>query len=217
LIAIREDPVSGMMGKHAMRPRQSDGFASAPAKPKDPKLSAFAKRLREHIGIWANVPSETATPDRIARTKFLFEFDEHRKKDQANIALPTPDTFDNWWKGKVRPAQASMSIVVLVLLGRDDARKGQRDALWNAWSDADVKARRKGSIVQQKKEPIIPFVGGLVSSPTKAKPREPGKPQAVNLLVDFAGVGQNMLEGGLPVVVDVNWRYEVDDDIACKL
>jgi len=31
LIAIREDPVSGMMGKHAMRPRQSDGFASAPA------------------------------------------------------------------------------------------------------------------------------------------------------------------------------------------
>jgi len=206
------------MGKHAMRPRQIDGFGSASAKPKDPKLSAFAKLLREHIGIWANVPSGTATPDREARAKFLSAFDEHRVREKANVAKPTPDAFDNWWKGKNRPAQTSMAIVVLILLGRDEARKRQQDAIWKAWSDADVKAaRRKGSSVQPKKDPVIPSGGGFVSSPTKAKPREPGKPQAVNLLVDFAGVGQNMLEGGLPVVVDVNWRYEVDDDVACKL
>ena len=37
------------------------------------------------------------------------------------------------------------------------------------------------------------------------------------MAIDFAGLGQNMVEDGLPVILDLNWGFETDTDLPCQL
>lgn len=221
---MRDTPALGMMGNDAMGPGSRDTHGSAVVRTKHPKLSAFAKLLRQHIGNWANVPSETPTPDRAARTKFLKEFDKIGGQQLPTIAT-TSDNFENWWKGIVRPRQASMSIAVVILLGADDAKKEQKTALWHAWTEADVKAARRVKPIPSPKlskdQTIQP--AGLYRPVSRRS--EYAETPIVHMAIDFGHPGQNapldidqdMVEDGLPVKVDLNWGFENDPDVPCEL
>jgi hypothetical protein len=181
-----------------------------------PKLSAFAKLLREHIGNWDNVPDNTATPPTETAKKFREEFGKLAAAREPKSGTITADNVVNWWQGKTRPHWKNFEVIADVLLegGKQNARYG---ALKAAWTAADVKEAGRRDKATVKTPPAEE--PGRPATRYASRPRRPksGISPVVGMAIDFVGLGQGMIEDGLPVVLDLSWGFEDDFDVPCRL
>jgi hypothetical protein len=181
-----------------------------------PKLLAFAKLLREHIGLWGGGADSTPTPRTDITKRFLKEFSDRAATQQAKVGTPTTKTFIHWWKGETRPHSKEFEVILLVLFGGDETND-RCVKLRKAWGEADRKAAG-----QQAKAAVKP---PPAEEPDRAAPRYTSRPwlpkvkpsPMVSMAIDFGGLGQGMIEDGLPVVLDLNWGYEDGFDVPCRL
>lgn len=216
MIDTKELPGSGMMAKVSVH--RGSGARPNPQSSRQtlPELSAFAKLLRQHIGNWGKVSDNTLTPPTQTTATFREEFGKLAVARGPNIATPTADTVANWWQGKTRPHWKDFQVIVDVLL--DGGEKHPRyGALKAAWIAADVKAAGR-----QDKAPAedFPDEAGTRSAPryeTRFLLPDSEPSPVVGMEVDFVGFGQGMVEGGLPVVLSLNWAYVEFPDVGCRV
>jgi hypothetical protein len=52
---------------------------------------------------------------------------------------------------------------------------------------------------------------------TRPRRSKTGHSRLAKMAIDFVGVGQKMVESGLPVFLDLSWGFEDDFDVPCRL
>jgi hypothetical protein len=181
-----------------------------------PELSAFAKLLRQHIGLWDHVPDDTLTPPTQTSGRFREEFGKLAAAKGSNIVKPTADTVVNWWQGKTRPRWKDFEVIVDVL--SDSGQKNPRyGALKAAWIAADVKAAGRQAKAAVKPPPA--------EEPDRPPPRYVSRPLVskvvpspmVSMAIHFVNLNQGSIEDESSVVLDLNWGYEDGFGVPCRL
>jgi hypothetical protein len=181
-----------------------------------PKLLAFAKSLREHIGFWANVADNAPTPRPDITKRFLKEFSEQTATQQAKVRTPTTTTFIHWWKGETRPHSKEFEVILLVLFGGNETND-RCAKLRKAWGEADLKAAgrqaKAAAAPPQAEEPDRP-PARYVSNPLVSKAKSS---LMVNMAIKFVNLNQGRIEDECSVVLDLNWGFEDGFGVPCRL
>lgn len=162
-------------------------------------------------------PTAPTPPPSDTSRRFLEEFGRLATAREPKIGTPGADTVRHWWQGKTRPHPNEFEIIVAVLLGQNDDRKARREELKKAWREADKKQAGRQAKASAKTPPAEE--ADRPAPRYASRPRRPksGISPVVGMAIDFVGLGQGMVEDGLPVVLDLSWGFEDDFDVPCRL
>jgi hypothetical protein len=216
LIDTWELPERGMMAKVSMHRGSGAKVTPQSSGQTFPKLLAFAKLLREHIGLWGGGADSTPTPRTDITKRFLKEFSDRAATQQAKVGTPTTKTFIHWWKGETRPHSKEFEVILLVLFGGDETND-RCVKLRKAWGEADRKAAG-----QQAKAAVKP---PPAEEPDRPPPRYVSRPLVskvvpspmVSMAIHFVNLNQGSIEDESSVVLDLNWGYEDGFGVPCRL